>query len=106
MAKNIEQRSSLLWETGEYLERTFFRLEMSPLGMFMPTYYELFELLHIAGVFKGLGGQLGGFAQNIRVRFDGYQRAWDELERSNQRIDSVTTKLAEQFHLKVPKSFR
>ena len=74
--------------------------------MFPLTYYELFELLHIAGVFKGLGGQLGSFARSIRVRFDGYQRAWDELERSNQRIDSVTKKLAEQFHLKVPKSFR
>lgn len=105
MAANIEQRSTLLSETGEYLERTFYQLEFGPLGMFWLTYYELFELLHIAGVFKGLGGSLGSFAQSIRVRYDGYRQAWDELEASVQRVNNVTTKLSEQFHQKVPRSF-
>ena len=104
IADDIYRRAGVLGRAGDDLEQTFWNLMQSPAAWFPLVYYELFGLLHTAGVLKNLGGKLGGLAAEIRGRASDYQRWMDKLEANLKKVDKTTRGLAARYHLKVPSS--
>jgi uncharacterized protein YdbL (DUF1318 family) len=104
IADDIGRRASVLSRVGTDLEKTFWELVSSPLGMTPLTYYPLFNLLHAAGVLKNLGGRLGNLAANINARAKDYQHLWNQLQANLETVSNITERLSSRYGLKIPKS--
>ena len=99
---DIDRRASVLLRAGNQMEQVFYSLMQSPAIAIPVVYYELFELEHVANVLKNLGARLNGLSAQINSRANDYQRLWDQLQASLNKVSKETEKLANRYHMKAP----
>ena len=56
----------------------------------------------VAGVLKNLGGRLSSLSAQITNRANDYQRLWDQMDASLNKVSRDTEKLANRYHMKAP----
>jgi hypothetical protein len=92
IAADISARGSVLQRAGKDLSDAFWSIMGSPLAGIPMVYYESFDIYLAAGVFERLGGQVQGFASEIRGRSNSYQTTWNKLDGEMMRLTNDIAK--------------